>query len=113
MHAGNTFRNRNIELEATSSGNAFASVTGPFVRIQQIMSACERNYHRAVKELQRAVNATDAQPDADVRDTSTSSASFRQNSQAPTPAISEPSLAGSEPAPSAAQDRGPKLPEAA
>jgi hypothetical protein len=133
MHAGDTFLNRNIELEAASTGNSFAAVSGPFVRLQQIVNSCERNYHRALKELQRAIKATDAQPDAEVaqkptptgsepepsKPTSASSASFRQNSPAapesaqPSPQTPANPVAHAAPAGSLAVDRDRKLPEAA
>ncbi len=36
-----------------TSGETFAAASGQFVRHQRAVDSCERNYHRALKELQR------------------------------------------------------------
>jgi hypothetical protein len=36
-----------------TSGETFAAASGQFVRHQRAVEACERNYHRALKELRR------------------------------------------------------------
>jgi hypothetical protein len=110
--AQNTFLVRNIETTSTcTSGDAFATDSGTFERLQRVANACERAYHRASHELERLQAQAQAQvgqalppanPGAAQSDpgpkpaepaqppqskpTSSSSASFRQNSQTPPPA---------------------------
>jgi hypothetical protein len=36
-----------------TAGETFAAASGQFVRHQRVVDSCERNYHRALKELQR------------------------------------------------------------
>jgi hypothetical protein len=52
-HATNAFLAQNTEAPACSSGDAFATASGEFERLQRVVNFCERNYHRALKELQR------------------------------------------------------------
>jgi hypothetical protein len=54
-HATNTFLVNNTEAPACSSGDAFATASGQFERLQRIVNSCERTYHRALKELQSQV----------------------------------------------------------
>jgi len=42
------------DVQAANSGDAFIAGGGPFDRIQRLINTCERSYHRALKELQRA-----------------------------------------------------------
>jgi hypothetical protein len=121
--AHNTFIVKNIEVTSTcTSGDAFATDSGTFERLQRVANACERAYHRASHELERlqaqaqakvgqALSSADvsANPGAppqtaepteppqpeQPKPASSSSASFRQNPQTPPPA-SHPSA----PAPS-------------
>jgi hypothetical protein len=51
-HATNAFLAGNIEAPACSSGDAFDTASGQFVRLQGIVNSCERIYHRAMKALQ-------------------------------------------------------------
>jgi hypothetical protein len=111
--AHNTFIVKNIETTSTcTSGDAFATDSGTFERLQRVANACERAYHRASHELERLQaqpkvgqalppanpGATQSDPEPDPKPaepaapspqpeqskpTSTSSASFRQNSQKP------------------------------
>jgi hypothetical protein len=39
------------EMERATSGDAFATTGPAFERLQRIVNSCERNYHRALKEL--------------------------------------------------------------
>jgi hypothetical protein len=87
-HATNAFLTKNIEAPACSSGDAFATATPTFVHLQQVVNSCERTYHRALKELKVARGHALRSPQADPtpqpeqsKPTSTSSASFRQNSK--------------------------------
>jgi hypothetical protein len=52
--ATNTFMAANIEVPACTSGDAFATAAPTFERLQRVVNACERTYHRALRELQRA-----------------------------------------------------------
>jgi len=49
--ASNTFLANNAEAPACSSGDAFATATPTFERLQRVVNACERAYHRALKQL--------------------------------------------------------------
>jgi hypothetical protein len=43
---------KNIEVTLTcTSGEAFATDSGAFERLQRLVNSCERDYHRALKEL--------------------------------------------------------------
>jgi hypothetical protein len=51
--AYNTFLVKNIETTITcTSGDAFATDSATFERLQRVVNSCERVYHRALKELQ-------------------------------------------------------------
>ena len=52
-HATTTFLAEHTEAPACSSGDAFATASPTFERLQRIANSCERTYHRAHKELQR------------------------------------------------------------
>jgi hypothetical protein len=41
-----------------TAGETFAAASDQFVRFQRVVDSCERNYHRAHKELQRLRDAT-------------------------------------------------------
>jgi hypothetical protein len=49
--ASNVFLESNTESPACSSGDAFATAAPTFERLQRVVNACERAYHRASKEL--------------------------------------------------------------
>ena len=52
--AYNTFVVKNIEVTLKcTSGDAFATDSSTFERLQRVVNSCERVYHRALKELQR------------------------------------------------------------
>jgi hypothetical protein len=52
--AYNSFVVKNIEVTLKcTSGDAFATDSSMFERLQRIVNSCERAYHRALKELQR------------------------------------------------------------
>src|SRR5580700_9445810 len=103
--AYNTFIVKNIETTSTcTSGDAFATESATFERLQRVANACERAYHRASHELERLQEVARAhglrrenpevgpEPEPESRPepapppqpeqskpTSTSSASIRQN----------------------------------
>jgi hypothetical protein len=108
--ATNAFLAENTEAPACSSGDAFATGSATFERLQRIANSCERAYHRALKELQAKVGQalSPANPDAlpqppkpetepvpaapqppqpeQTKPTSTKLASFRQNPKTAPPA---------------------------
>jgi hypothetical protein len=45
------YLNTHTEMERATSGDAFATTGPAFERLQRIVNSCERNYHRAFKEL--------------------------------------------------------------
>ena len=133
--AQNTFLVKNIEVTSTcTSGDAFATDSGTFERLQRVANACERAYHRASHELERlqevarahglrrekpeaapepAAQPTPPPPQPEQsKPTSSSSASFRQNSQTPppdAPLAGSPAANPTETQPSAADpDRKPE-----
>jgi hypothetical protein len=98
---------KNIEVTLTcTSGDAFATDSSTFERLQRLVNSCERAYHRALKELQakvlqakvgqalppanpdpqgqQAAPATPPQPQ-DSKASSAKLVSFRQNPQTPAP----------------------------
>jgi hypothetical protein len=52
-HAADAFLAQHPEAEACNSAHAFATNAGYFERLQRMVNGCERNYHRALKELHR------------------------------------------------------------
>jgi len=59
--ASNTFIVKNIEVTLTcTSGDAFATDSSTFERLQRVANSCERAYHRAHKELERLQAQTKA-----------------------------------------------------
>ena len=52
-HAANSYLTQHPGEEACNSADAFVTNSGAFERLQRIVNACERNYHRALKELNR------------------------------------------------------------
>jgi hypothetical protein len=81
------YLDRKPELQAATSGEAFTATGPAFERLQRIVNCCERNYHRALKQL-IALQAAPAdgqrteQP-AEPTATSASSGSFRKNPETP------------------------------
>jgi hypothetical protein len=98
--AYNTFIVKNIEVTSTcTSGDAFATDSATFERLQRVANSCERAYHRALRELELKVARGHAlrteQPEPEPKPaaqpeqskpTSESSASVRQNPKSPPPA---------------------------
>jgi hypothetical protein len=88
------------EAEACNSADAFITNSGYFERLQRMVNGCERNYHRALKELQhlkaeveQALPAASSDAPAQAppsKPTSTSSAPFRANPKTPPPAAPQP-----------------------
>jgi hypothetical protein len=54
-HAADAFLGQHPESEACNSADAFVTNSGAFERLQRLVNSCERNYHRALKELQAKV----------------------------------------------------------
>jgi hypothetical protein len=113
-HATNAFLAKNMEAPACSSGDAFATASGEFERLQRIANSCDRTYHRSLKELvARAHGLRSPQPEAgpaptpaappqpeQSKTTSAKLASFRQKPQTPAAAPPQPPLANPDAAPS-------------
>jgi len=82
----------NLFPDKAASSDAFKTAGPTFERLQRVVNSCERNYHRASKELRTVVAAREAQLSAaaevvpapqpeESKITSESSASFRTNSK--------------------------------
>ena len=56
-HAANTYLAQHPDEPGCNSAHAFVTNSGQFERLQRIVNACERNYHRALKEI-RHLQAT-------------------------------------------------------
>src|SRR5580700_3037945 len=134
--AYNLFIVKNIDTTSTcASGDAFATDSATFERLQRVANSCDRVYHRTLKELEvaQARRRRTPQPEAQSpaaaapqpeqsKPASTSSASIRQTPQTPPPAAPKPAPATPSAGPDApatpaetqpsAVDRDPKLPEA-
>jgi hypothetical protein len=85
--AVDTHLNKNSEMERATSGDAFATSGTAFERLQRIVNSCERNYHRALKQLlalqvARAQPHPASQPEESTA-TSKSPGSFQQNPEPP------------------------------
>jgi len=52
-HAANTYLTAHPDEPGCNSADAFVTNSGAFDRLQRIVNACERNFHRALKELNR------------------------------------------------------------
>src|SRR5580658_5499422 len=117
--ASNVFLEKDAESPACSSGDAFATAAPTFERLQRVVNACERAYHRALKQLkvgqalapahpaplpQEAEPAPAATPQpAQSKPTSAKMASSRQT---PDTATHAPSPAGKH-APESPAEAGP------
>jgi hypothetical protein len=106
--AANSFLTHHPESDGCNSADAFTTNCGYSEHLQRMVNGCERNYHRALKELQRlkskakqalsSANPGSANPDnpaqtpqpKESNPTSTSSASFPTNPKTPFPAAPQP-----------------------
>jgi hypothetical protein len=103
-HAADSYLAQHPEAEACNSAHAFVTDAGYFERLQRMVNGCERNYHRALKELHRLkvkvgqalppANAEVASPEPpqpeQSKTTSAKLASLRQNPETPPPAAPKP-----------------------
>jgi hypothetical protein len=136
--ASNAFLVKNIETTITcTSGDAFATDSSTFERLQRVVNSCERAWHRAHKELER-LKVGQALPPANLPDnpepisqkaapvpapqpeqskpTSPEMGSVRQNPKTPPPAPSHanpPAPANPAETQPSAIDRNPNPPQAA
>ena len=116
--AYNAFLVKNIETTITcTSGDAFATDSSTFERLQRVVNSLERAWHRALKELQRLQVARGhalrtPQPEAEPvptpeptaqpepsKPTSANMGSVHQNPKTPPPAAPQPPPAPSHAAP--------------
>ena len=94
-HAANSYLSQHPDEPACNSAHAFVTNSGAFERLQRVVNSCERNYHRALKELRaaqfRPAVLETPQPE-ESKPTSTSSASIctTPQTQAPTPSFDAP-----------------------
>ncbi len=136
--AYNAFLVKNIETTITcTSGDAFATDSSTFERLQRVVNSLERAWHRALKELQRlqvarghALRTPQPAPDApepapepvpnpaaaaptpqpqQSKPASTSPASFHANTETPSPTA--PTTPSKQPDPDASSEES--LPESA
>jgi hypothetical protein len=137
-HAYDAFVVKNIDVTLTcTSGDAFATDSYTFERLQRIVNSCERVYHRALKELQRLQEVGQALPPANPdphsqqaapaepapppqpqqsKPTSANLGSFRQNPKTPAPAPHAAPFAQPEPGANPTEtsaDLDPKPPQTA
>src|ERR1700693_3129075 len=93
-YAADAILGQHPEAEACNSAHAFTTNSGYFERLQRMVNGCERNYHRARKELQRLqvarAHALRAPQPQQSTTSSANLASFRQNPKAPPPAAPKP-----------------------
>jgi hypothetical protein len=88
--AADAYLAQHPEAEACNSAHAFITNSAQFERLQRMVNGCERNYHRALQQLQRLEvargHALRTPQTEESKPASESSASFRQNTQTPPPA---------------------------
>jgi hypothetical protein len=82
--AGQAFLASQTGKDAGHSGDAFVAGSASFERLQRLVNSCERNFHRALKELQRLPTARpEPTQTKDSIATYESSGSFRKNPDRP------------------------------
>jgi len=82
--AQNLFIAKNIDVTSEcTSGDAFATDSSTFERLQRVANSCDRAYHRALKDLVARAQARRTPQPEETKTTSTSPASVRQNPQTP------------------------------
>ena len=84
-HAANTYLAQHPDEPACNSAHAFITNSGAFERLQRIVNACERNYHRALKELVARGHARRSSQPEESNTTSPDIGPFRQNPNPPEP----------------------------
>ena len=123
-HAADSYLTQHPEAEACNSAHAFTTNAGYFERLQRMVNGCERNYHRALKELQHLqVKVGQALPPANVpanmpanpeappqapqpeqsKTTSAKLGSVRQNPKTPPPAAPQSPAVNPDASPLAGQ----------
>jgi len=119
-HAANSYLTQHPDEPGCNSADAFVTNSGAFDRLQRIVNACERNFHRALKELNR-IEVVRAQAKSHARRTSQPEEStpapapvipFRQTPQphaAAAPHAPEEGVADASPL----SNPGPELPQTA
>jgi hypothetical protein len=116
-HATNTFLANHTEAAACSSGDAFATASPVFERLQRVVNSCERTYHRALK-VARGHALRSSQPEAapdpapqpeQSAATSAKMGSVRQNPKTPPPAAPKPPASEASAKPPDAPPAAPPL----
>jgi hypothetical protein len=104
-HAAQSYVEDRPELQSAGSSAAFTECAPAFERLQRIVNCCERNYHRALKELHRlialgpAVPAEQAAQPEQSTTTSASPGSFQHSSETPQPEAPQTQFRHSQEAP--------------
>jgi hypothetical protein len=81
-HAAQSYLEDRPELQTAGSGAAFTECAPAFERLQRIVNCCERNYHRALKELNRLIALGPVEPEQSTT-TSASPGSFQHFPETP------------------------------
>jgi len=113
-HAANTYLAQHPNEPACNSAHAFVTNSGAFERLQRIVNSCERNYHRALKELQVArahgrrssQPETGAAPNPQPQESNTTSPDIGPFRQTPNPAPQNTPESRSKAAKAAAEAQG-------
>jgi hypothetical protein len=105
------FLEKHTEMQSATPGDAFEASGPAFERLQRVINSCERNYHRALKEL-KALAAAANSPQTEVITTSSESpGSFGANPEMSANAAPENTSEGAasdlQPAQASAEDLVP------
>ena len=98
-HAAEAYLAEHPELETCNSADAFTTSAAAFERLQRVVNSCERNYHRALKELQsqqvaRAHGLRSPQPEESTTASASSASSHEYPETAPiSTALAQPDRA--------------------
>jgi hypothetical protein len=79
------FLEKHTEMQAATPSDAFEASGPAFERLQRVINSCERNYHRALKELKTLAAAGNTPQPEEATTTSESVSSFQTNSEMPAP----------------------------
>jgi hypothetical protein len=77
------FLENHTEMQAATPADAFQASGPAFERLQRVINSCERNYHRALKELKTLAAAGNTPQPEEAKTTSESPAWLRRNPEIP------------------------------
>src|SRR5580692_10885435 len=75
--ASQAFLGDHMERNTCNSADTFVNGATAFERLQRVVSSCERNYHRALKQLLSLIHSRNASQPEESKTTSESSGPFR------------------------------------